>query len=215
MKIKWLGHASFLITSKNNIKIVTDPYTVGKGMNYNSLNESADIVTSSHAHGDHNNVETIKGNPKILRESGSYSVKDIDVKTIPVFHDEDKGSQRGNNLIFCFKIDGMNLCHMGDLGHKLSQQQISEVGPLDVLFIPVGGYFTIDASQATEIVQAIQPKMIFPMHYKNSKVDYPIAGVEQFLNGKKNIRELNSSEVEIDKETLPVVTEIVVLKSEY
>ncbi len=118
------------------------------------------------------------------------------------------------NLIFCFKVDGLNLCHMGDLGHQLNQQQLSEVGQVDILFIPVGGYYTIDAKEATEVVQAVKPKMIFPMHYKTSKADYPITGVDQFLKDKKNIRRLNSSEIEINKDTLPKETEVVILQSE-
>lgn len=214
MQIKWLGHASFLITSKDKNKIVTDPYTVGGGINYKPINESADIVTMSHGHGDHNNAKSIKGNPKILKEAGSYTVKDIEIKTVPVFHDEDQGSKHGKNLIFCFKVDGLNLCHMGDLGHQLNQQQLSEVGQVDILFIPVGGYYTIDAKEATEVVQAVKPKMIFPMHYKTSKADYPITGVDQFLKDKKNIRRLNSSEIEINKDTLPKETEVVILQSE-
>ena len=128
MQIKWLGHSSFLITSQDKNKIITDPYTVGRGINYNPINESADIVTVSHNHGDHNNAGAIKGNPRILNEAGSQTVKDIEIKTVPVFHDEAQGSKRGNDLIFCFKVDGMNLCHMGDLGHQLNQQQLSEIG---------------------------------------------------------------------------------------
>jgi L-ascorbate metabolism protein UlaG (beta-lactamase superfamily) len=215
MKIKWLGHASFLITSKDDIKVVIDPYTVGKGLNYRPINESADIVTSSHVHGDHNNVGIVKGTPKILREPGSYAVKGIEIKTVSSFHDEAKGSQRGDNLIFCFRVDGMNLCHLGDLGHRLSQQQILEMGTVDALFVPVGGFFTVDANQATEIVKAVKPRITFPMHYKNLKVDYPIAGVDQFIKGKTNVRRLDSSEVEIKKETLPEKPEIVVLQPEY
>lgn len=215
MKIKWLGHASFLVTSKDNIRIINDPYTVGKGLNYQPINESADIVTASHNHGDHNNVEVIRGNPKILKEPGSYDVKGIELKTVSSFHDETKGSQRGSNLIFCFRVDGINLCHLGDLGHRLSQQQISEIHDVDVLFIPVGGFFTIDANQAEATVQAIKPRIIIPMHFKNLKVDYPITSLDQFLKGKKNIRKVDSSEVEIKKEELPEEPEIVVLESQY
>ena len=215
MKIKWLGHASFLTTSKDNVKIINDPYTTGNGLNYKPINESADIVTTSHNHGDHNNAGIIKGNPKILKEPGVYVAKGIELKTVSAFHDEAGGGQRGNNLIFCFKVDGINLCHLGDLGHELTQQQISDLGVIDVLFIPVGGFFTIDAKQATEVAQAIKPKVIFPMHYKNSKVDFPIKDVDRFLKGKKNIRSVNSSEIEIRKENLPEEPEIVVLESQY
>ena len=215
MQIKWLGHASFLVTSKDNTKIITDPYIVEGGIRYDPINESADITTVSHNHGDHNNVGIIKGNPRVLRDPGSYVVKGIEIKTVQVYHDGTKGSQRGSNLIFCFKVDELNLCHLGDLGHELSQQQVSQIGPVDILFVPIGGFFTIDSSQASKVVQYVNPKVVFPMHFKNSKVDYPIADVGQFLIGKKNVRKVESSEVEINKETLPVETEVVVLQSKY
>jgi L-ascorbate metabolism protein UlaG (beta-lactamase superfamily) len=213
MLIKWLGHASFLITSGEKIKIITDPYTIGNGINYKPINESADIVTRSHGHGDHNNTKSIKGNPAILTEPGSRSVKGIEIKGIQVFHDEAGGNKRGTNVIFCFKVDGMELCHMGDLGHQLSRQQLSEIGPVDILFIPVGGFFTIDAREATAVARSIKPKVIFPMHYKTSKVDYPITGVDDFLKDKVNVRRLDASEIEIKKADLPKEAEIIVLQS--
>jgi L-ascorbate metabolism protein UlaG (beta-lactamase superfamily) len=213
MNIKWLGHASFLITTSDKKRILTDPYNTGHGISYKPINESADIVTMSHEHGDHNNAGAVKGNPVVLSKAGSQTVKSIDFKAIAAFHDESQGSQRGNDLIFCFKVDGLNLCHLGDLGHPLSPQQIKEIGNVDILFIPVGGFFTIDSKGATAISQALKPKVIFPMHYKNAKVEFPIAGVDDFLKDKKNVRRLNTSETEIIKETLPKETEIVVLQS--
>ncbi len=215
MQIKWLGHASFLITSRDQKKILTDPYTVGNGINYSPINESSDIVTKSHNHGDHNNTKAIKGNPVILSEAGPHSAKGIELKAVPVFHDEAQGSKRGNDLIFSFKMDGINLCHLGDLGHELNKQQLSAIGPVDILFIPVGGFFTIDAKEAAAVARSINPKLIFPMHYKNAKVEYPIAGVDEFLKDKKNVRRLNSSEFEVTQDRLPAETEIIVLKSAY
>ena len=213
MRIKWLGHASFLITSQSDQRIITDPYHTDSHLFYNPINESAEIVTMSHGHGDHNNVKIIKGSPKILAEAGTQKIKGIEIKATPVFHDGTRGSQRGNNLIFCFNVDGLNLCHLGDLGHRLSPHQISEIEPIDVLFIPVGGFFTVDAMEATEIAQSIKPKIIFPMHYKTPKTDYPIAVVDEFLKDKKDVRRLDISEIEINKISLPQRTEIIVLQS--
>jgi L-ascorbate metabolism protein UlaG (beta-lactamase superfamily) len=213
MLIKYLAHSSFLITSQDRRKIITDPYNVGRGLNYSPINESADIVTCSHGHGDHNNTRAIKGNPLILSEAGSQIFKGIAIKTVDAFHDEAGGSKRGSNLLFCFKVDGLNLCHLGDLGHRLNQQQLADIGPVDLLFIPVGGFFTIDALEATVVAQSLKPKIIFPMHYKTAKSDYPIAGVDEFLKDKRNIRRLNSSEIEIDKSNLSEETEIIILKS--
>jgi L-ascorbate metabolism protein UlaG (beta-lactamase superfamily) len=212
MKIKWLGHASFLITTQDGKKIITDPYTPGDGINYKPIAESADIVTSSHSHGDHNNTQAVKGSPTVLAQGGSRTVKGIEFKTVPVFHDETGGKQRGKNLIFCFKADGLSLCHLGDLGHRLDQQQLADIRPVDVLFIPVGGFYTIDAKAASEIAGLIQAKLIFPMHYKTPMTDYPIKGVDEFLRDKKNIRRVGSSEVEVNKDSLPKGEEIVVLQ---
>jgi L-ascorbate metabolism protein UlaG (beta-lactamase superfamily) len=155
MQIKWLGHASFLITSLDNIKIITDPYTTGHGLKYGTIEESADIVTVSHGHSDHNNINAVKNNPEILSKAGSLTAKGIKFTAVPVFHDDVRGKQRGNDLIFCFQVDGINLCHLGDLGHQLTQEQIREISPIDILFIPVGGYYTIDAEEATRVVQML------------------------------------------------------------
>jgi L-ascorbate metabolism protein UlaG (beta-lactamase superfamily) len=213
MHIKWLGHSSFLITSQDQTRVITDPYTTGDGIKYNPINESAHIVTRSHNHGDHNNTQAVKGNPVILTEPGTYNAKGINFKAIPVYHDAVQGNKRGNDLIFCFKIDNLNLCHLGDLGHHLTPSQLVEIGPVDVLFIPVGGYYTIDSKEATTVGQSIQPRLIFPMHYKTAKTDFPLSVIEEFLKGKKNIRRINSSEIEIQKENLPSITEIIVLQS--
>jgi len=211
MKIKYLAHASFLIISQNNTRIITDPYSVGQGINYDVFREEADIVTVSHGHGDHNNVKSIRGKPAIIQTAGQHTVKNIKINGIPVFHDEAKGSKRGNNLIFCFTLDEVRLCHAGDLGHLLSSQQITEIGRVDVLLVPVGGFFTLPVPEVRETIQAISPKMVIPMHYKTSGVDYPISPVDEFLQNQKQVRRLNSSEIEIDPSSLPLNTEIIVL----
>lgn len=212
MKIKYLGHASFLIISQDEKKIVVDPYNIGQGLNYGAINETADIVTISHGHGDHNNATSIKGNPAVLKDAGTRTIKGIEIKGIPVYHDETQGSKRGNNLVFCFNIDGMKLCHLGDLGHPLTPKQLSDIGSVDVLLVPVGGFFTIDAREAAAVAKSTGARVVIPMHFKTTQVDYPIKPVDEFLKGKKNIRKLDSSEIEIKKETLPKETEIVVLQ---
>jgi L-ascorbate metabolism protein UlaG (beta-lactamase superfamily) len=214
MKVKWLGHASFLVTSEEGKKIITDPYNIAGGINYAPINESADVVTISHDHGDHNNERAIKGNPQVIRGEGIKKVKGIEFKGISSHHDAARGSQRGNNTIFCFTIDGINVCHLGDLGHLLSDKQIADIGPVDILLIPVGGYFTIDAKEATTVYQSLKAKIVVPMHYKTSKCGYPISKVDEFLKGKENARNLNSSEVEYKKAELPKEAEIVVLQHE-
>ena len=212
MKIKWLGHASFLITSQGGVKIITDPYEVGGGIGYDSINESADIVVVSHDHADHNNVAAVGGKPEIVKGAGLKEIKEIRFKGIPSYHDESGGKQRGSNTIFCFTVDQVKLCHLGDLGHSLGQEQINEIGEVDILLVPVGGFFTIDASVATGVSDRLNPKVIIPMHFKTPKCDFPIASVDDFVRGKKSVRRLDTSELELRREELPRVTEIVVLR---
>jgi len=211
MKIKWLGHASFMITSDTGIKIITDPYATGEKLNYGEIRESADIVTVSHGHGDHNNVAAVRGNPEVVRRTAT--VKGVEFRGIPTYHDDAEGQQRGENTIFCFEVDGIRVCHLGDLGHPLDDKQVAELGSVDILLIPVGGYYTIDARVATEVCNRLKPRVIIPMHYKTDKLAYPIAGVDEFLQGKGNLSRLDTTEVEFKQGRLPASTQIIVLKS--
>ena len=213
MKIKWLGHASFLITSEVGLKIITDPYSVGGGINYNRIEESAHIVTVSHKHGDHDNVTTVKGKPAVVNALGNRNIKGIDFQGIPSYHDDAGGRQRGQNIIFCFTVDGMKICHLGDLGHQPDVSQITEMKGVDILLIPVGGHFTIDAKDASKVCEKLNPKVVIPMHYKTTKCEYMIAGVDDFLEGKRDVRKLDTAETEFQKDRLPIKkTEIVVLQ---
>ncbi len=210
MKIKWLGHASFLITSDAGTKIITDPYVTGGGLSYGEINESADIVTVSHGHGDHNNVAAVRGDPAVVK--GTTEVKGVKFNGIPTYHDSAGGKERGNNIIFYFEVDGMRVCHLGDLGHQLGDKEVAELGKVDVLLIPVGGFFTIDASVATEVCSKLTPKVVIPMHYKNGRCAFPIAGVDEFLQEKTGVSKLGDSEVEFKPGELPATTQIIVLK---
>ena len=212
MNIKWLGHSCFLITSKEGLRIITDPYAVGGGINYSPINESADIVLVSHNHADHNNISAVQGRPEAIKGNGIKSAKGIQFRGIATYHDTSQGKQRGPNTIFCFNLDGIRLCHLGDLGHVLNREQVEQVGAVDILFIPVGGVYTIDAANASQVCEQLKPKVVIPMHFKTSKCDYPIATVEDFLKGKRNVRKIDSSEVEFKLEELPASTDIVVLE---
>ena len=213
MKIKWLGLASFLITSDSGTRILTDPYETGGDLSYGEIRESADIVTVSHEHFDHNNVAAVQGNPQILRKMGEAEVKGIRFKGVGSLHDDVGGKERGKNTIFWFDVDGVKVCHLGDLGHQLSDEQVSEIGSVDVLLVPVGGIFTIDANVATRLCDRLKPKMIIPMHFRDGKCRFPIAGVDEFLRGKENVSRLDTSEIELRSEELPSVTQIVVPRS--
>ncbi len=213
MKIKWLGHASFLITADSGTKIITDPYLTGGALNYDEIKESADIVTTSHDHFDHNHVASVGGNPEVVKTAGPSEAKGIKFNGTPTHHDDTGGSQRGSNVIFCFEVDGIKVCHLGDLGHPLSDQQAAELGTVDILLIPVGGNYTIDAKVATETYGKLNPRIIIPMHFNNERCkDFPVAGVADFLQGKDNVTNLEVSEAEFKSGVLPAAPQIVVLK---
>ena len=212
MKIKWLGHASFMIISDTGTKIITDPYFTGGNLSYGEIRESADVVTVSHDHSDHSNVAAVRGNPKVVSGTVTTDVKGIKLKGIPCYHDDAQGKQRGKNILFCFEVDGIRVCHLGDLGHLLSDKEVAELGKVDILLIPVGGFYTIDAKLATEVCNKLAPKVIMPMHYKNDRCSSPITGVDEFLRGKKGISQLDTSEVEFKKGELPASIQIMVLK---
>lgn len=211
MKIKWLGHSSFLITAEDGTKIITDPYGKFDGLNYAPITESADIVIASHKHGDHYGGK-VKGSPQEVSRAGTAKVKGIEFKGIATFHDPSGGRERGENIIFCFTIDGIRVCHMGDLGHILSKEQVAQIGPIDILLIPVGGFYTIDAREAAQVCDQVQPKVIIPMHVCNKHCAFPIARVDDFLKGKSNVEKTGSSEKEFKKTDLPSATKIVALE---
>ena len=214
MKVKWLGHACFLLTSDDGVRVITDPYKTGAfGLAYRPPAETADIVTVSHDHDDHNNVAAVKGRPEIVRGAGVHQAKGIEFRGVATSHDEASGAQRGSNTVFCFSLDGVRVCHLGDLGHELSDKAITEMGPVDVLLIPVGGNFTIDDDVANRVADKVAPKVVIPMHFQNERCrNFPVATVEGFQKRRQRARALDASEVELSKDNLPSETETVILK---
>lgn len=212
MKVKWLGHASFLITSDKGTKIITDPYKTGGGINYKEIKESGDIVTISHEHGDHNNAGAVGGNPQVFKGGAPVEIKGVKLTGVSTFHDENKGKDRGPNTIVCMEMDGLRLCHLGDLGHPLSPQEIAQIGKVDILLVPVGGFFTINATVATTVSSGLKPRVIIPMHFKNNSCGYPISNVGEFLVNKDNCTTENVSEVEFKADKLPRTTHVIVLQ---
>lgn len=222
MKIRWLGHASFYITTPAGVRVVTDPY--GPDVSPAAKVVEADVVTISHEHWDHNYLQGVKGDPQILRgltaegedwNKVDTTFKDIHVYTVPAYHDEVQGEKRGKNAIFVLEIGDLRLAHLGDLGHVLDAEQCQKIGQLDILMVPVGGYFTIDSRDAWKLVEALKPRLVLPMHYLTAGMrGFPIAGVDEFTSGRANVRHLGRNEVEVDKPTLPPETEVWVLSLE-
>jgi L-ascorbate metabolism protein UlaG (beta-lactamase superfamily) len=215
MKIKWYGHAAFLITSDEGTKIIIDPYepgAFGGQLSYGKIRDQADIVLTSHDHADHNYTQDLPGTPQVVKGSGSKVLKGIAIKGVSTYHDPSKGSERGANTIFTIKINNIHICHLGDLGHLLSDKELAEIGPVDILLIPVGGFFTIDPKEATRVAEQIKPRILIPMHFKTGKCGFSIAPVDDFLKGKANVRRPKTSEATFDKATLPRQMEIMVLE---
>jgi L-ascorbate metabolism protein UlaG (beta-lactamase superfamily) len=212
MKIKWLGHSCFLLTSSDGVRLVTDPFNEQVGYKVPAV--EADIVTTSHDHYDHNYVQALKGNFKHINKPGRYSERGVGIVGIPTFHDEAKGSKRGQNIIFKFSIDGINVCHCGDLGHVLTAEQAKELGPVDVLLVPVGGFYTIDHNEAAAVIKTLQPAVIIPMHFKTAVMDFPIAGVDKFLDRMGGGKETGKQEIELTRENIGIFAGVVVLSFE-
>jgi L-ascorbate metabolism protein UlaG (beta-lactamase superfamily) len=214
MKIKWLGHAAFVLTTDKGQVILTDPYEpdcFGGSLKYAMITVTPDIITVSHDHADHNcALSAFSGKPRLIKQDGNYDVAGIRIKGIPSFHDMRQGKERGKNIIFVYQIDDLNIVHLGDLGHVPTLEQCAEIGPVDVLLIPVGGYFTIDAVQAAEIARGLKARIVIPMHYKTDKVSLPIAPVDEFLVNKK-VKRLTTAEVTLDPAGLPPEQEVWVL----
>lgn len=221
MKIKWLGHASFLITSSNGTKIITDPYPDGivaafMGIRYPKIKETADIVTISHNHPDHNNVGAIRGKPKVLRSSGTREVDGIVFNSVTGSH----GRFRGPTKVFKFTVDGINLCHPGDLVRLLRPDQLKELGEIDVLFLPVIGIpfvgkITANAARPSLVCEQLHPKVIIPMHFRNLQCWMPFPTIDDFLRRGDGLphKKLDTCEIELSKDTLPSNPQIIVLRS--
>jgi L-ascorbate metabolism protein UlaG (beta-lactamase superfamily) len=215
MLIRWFGHASFLLQAADGTKVITDPYESGAyngGIMHRSIDVEPDVVTVSHDHADHGYVEGVPGKFQTIVSSGSWNVKGVNISGIDCFHDLERGGVRGPNVMFAITIDEVRVAHLGDLGHELDSCEIEQLGTVDVLLIPVGGYYTIGPEQATRVVEKLNPKLVIPMHFKNEKINLTIGPVDDFLCGKQNVKMPDTSEIEVTKETLPAATEIVVLK---
>lgn len=175
-----IGHAKFLIELENGLRIVTDPYDATCG--YPVTPVPANVVLVSHGHHDHSAVDTIPGTPRVIDKAGAYDLGDgVTVTAVEAFHDDAAGTKRGQTLLFSIRAEGLNAIHLGDLGHIPTAEQINALGAADVLMVPVGGFFTIDAAQAKETAALLQARVILPMHYKTrANADWPIAPVEAF-----------------------------------
>lgn len=206
MLINWLGHASFLIDSPAG-RIITDP--LNKKSGYQEYQQPVDIATVSHQHWDHNAVQHLQGNPTVISTIGQFEIGSVIIKGVESFHDAAGGLERGRNIIFKLMLEGLEIVHLGDLGQVLEPVQIEAIGHVDILFLPVGGVYTIDASQALIVAKQLQPSIIIPMHYKTRHLSFELEPLEKFTS--QFDKTVKKPGLEVSAADLPRLAGVVVL----
>jgi L-ascorbate metabolism protein UlaG (beta-lactamase superfamily) len=203
MYITWLGHSCFKLQDKTGsdaLTLITDPFDNSIGLRVPRA--EADILTISHAHKDHNNLEAIKGDPYVIDTAGEYEVKGISVQGVETFHDNKQGADRGKNIAYRIEIDDVVIVHLGDLGHVLEQKQLDPLSGTDILLIPVGGHNSLDAKKAVEVVSQIEPRIVIPMHYQVPGLKFELDAVEKFIK-ELGIKPRTEDKLKISKRDLP------------
>ncbi len=203
MMITWQGHSCFKIQDKvgsDGVTVVTDPF--GKDIGLKVPNFEADIVTVSHNHDDHNNVGALRGNPFVIDCAGEYDFKGVLVEGIDSFHDDKNGSERGRNIMYRMEIDDISVAHLGDLGAPLDNSQLEKLVGTDILLIPVGGKYTLDAKGAVEVISQIEPRIVIPMHYKTEGLTIELDSLEKFIK-ELGIEPVYEEKLKISKKDLP------------
>lgn len=209
MNIRWLGHSCFLFSNQEGLRVLTDPFNEKVG--YPPPHVETDIVTVSHHHHDHDAVQLLPGKPKIIDRDGLHKISGLSIQGTTTFHDAEQGTKRGKNILFSFIMDGVHIVHLGDLGHILTADHLASVGQVDIACIPVGGFYTIDADQAYQVVKQLKPKIILPMHYKlDDTIPLPIESNDRFLKYFDRVK--RAKILEVTSDTLPQTQEVVVLE---
>jgi L-ascorbate metabolism protein UlaG (beta-lactamase superfamily) len=176
MEVSWLGHSCFMLRGKN-VTLITDPFspqpdpTSGEIRKLGKIN--APIVTISHNHPGHNYAEGVGGNARVVRGPGEYEISDVLITGVPSYHDNKRGAELGRNTIYVIHMDDLVICHLGDLGHTLQEEQLEEVADADILLTPISGQHTLNAAQAAEVISQVEPRIVIPMHYRPSSDETP------------------------------------------
>jgi L-ascorbate metabolism protein UlaG (beta-lactamase superfamily) len=215
MRLTYFGHSSFLVETADEVRVILDPYrhgAFGGAVKYDPIDEPADVVVVTHAHDDHGAADTISGDPLVFVHPVAETVGSLQITGIDVAHDDVGGAKRGKNTIVVLDDGDIRLVHLGDLGHTLDAVATKAIGRVDVLLIPVGGFFTIDHEEAAEVVEALDPRIVIPMHYKTDKIDFQIAAVDQFLATQKAVEQRNDSTLEVTGANMPAKRVAVVLR---
>ncbi len=214
VRFKWFGQACFEI--KNSRTVVTDPHD-GDGVGLNTPRAKGDIITVSHGHFDHAaGIDLVKkpDSEVVQEETGEKIVKGVKIKGIDSYHDKAEGAKRGENTIYIFELDGKKICHLGDLGHMLSDEKTKKIGDIDILLIPVGGNYTIGGEEAAKVAGKLDPKVVIPMHYKIPGLTVDINDEKQFTDKAREKGWKTKEKRELDLQSLPENTTVVKLKNQ-
>jgi L-ascorbate metabolism protein UlaG (beta-lactamase superfamily) len=206
----------FTLKIANGPLVMIDPVSANVGYKVAPIN-GVDVVAITHEHADHNNLALAPGTPQVLRGLAGNdwarideTVKGARIRTVNVYHDNTQGSARGKNAVFVIEANGLKLVHLGDLGHLLSPEQVTAIGPVDVLLIPVGGNFTIDPANATQVANSLKPSVVIPMHYKTPLATAAIGPVDAFLTDK-TLQRVTGNQITLTATTLPKTLTTIVL----
>ena len=207
MEISWLGHSCFQLRGKN-VTLITDPFAPQLEHSLGKI--SAPIVTISHNHPGHNYVDSISGDPRIVRGPGEYEISDVLITGVASYHDDKHGQELGRNTIYIIHMDDLVVCHLGDLGHVLQEEQLEEAADADILLVPIGGQHTINAAQAAEVISQVEPHIVIPMHYRPPTGDAPNP-LDKFCR-EMGIEAINPQpKLSMTRGALPAETQVVIL----
>jgi L-ascorbate metabolism protein UlaG (beta-lactamase superfamily) len=212
MEITYIGHSCFKIKGKD-VTLVIDPYDPKIGYKLPKL--ECDVLLTSHSHFDHNNISGVTGYRLLINSPGEYETNGVFIYGIPVYHDGKQGAERGDNTIYLIEIDDISILHLGDLGHDLSKETLEKISDVDVLMIPVGGKYTIDAETAAEVISEIEPGYVLPMHYKTPDLTgvSDLAGLDKFMDEmgiENNVKKDDKLKIG-SKSDVPDETQVVIL----
>ncbi len=210
MEIDWFGHACFRLKSRE-ATLIADPYSKEIGLSF--PRPRGDIVTISHDHPGHSYADGVKGDPKVIQGPGEYEIKNVFVSGIQTAHDKKDGKERGANTVYVIEMDGLTICHLGDLGHVPTQPQAEAMGDVDVLLLPVGGVSTITGNEAAEIVSLIEPHIVIPMHFHSDDLKFKLDSPAKFFKemGLKAPKPVES--LKVTKDSLPSETQVFLLQA--
>jgi L-ascorbate metabolism protein UlaG (beta-lactamase superfamily) len=215
MRLTYFGHSAFLVEAADGTRVIIDPYLSNcfdGALRYAPIGEPADVVVATHEHDDHGATGTVAGNPQAYVHPVSETVGGVTITGVDVWHDEAGGSKRGKNTVIVMDDGQLRLVHLGDLGHVLDATTVQAIGKVDVLLVPVGGFFTIDHKEAAAVVDSLDPRIVIPMHYKTEKTDFPITTEEPFLAAQKNVVRESGPVLEVTPDGLPTERTTILLQ---